>query len=242
MILEHIMEKIREHHRLDHTPRPCEQFDLIGGTSTGGIIAIMLGRLGMTVDECIQAYRKFAPRAFNPNLTPICFATLMGAFSTFLTKALEARVKQTIREFCTEAECVAQRRQGQTTVKSCPHSEIEFHSWACTKTAVLAITKDDEDGPPTLFTTYDTSASFHGCTIWQAARATSAVPPFFKSIKIGRDRIEFVDALRYNNPCEILIEEARLQFPGREQMRVLSIGTGIGALSPENLDDGFPIR
>ena len=28
-------------------PKPCEYFDLIGGTSTGGLIAIMLGLLGM---------------------------------------------------------------------------------------------------------------------------------------------------------------------------------------------------
>ena len=27
--------------------KPCEYFDLIGGTSTGGLIAIMLGILGM---------------------------------------------------------------------------------------------------------------------------------------------------------------------------------------------------
>ena len=32
----------------------------------------------------------------------------------------------------------------------------------------------------------------------------------------------------YNNPCEVLIEEAKKQFPDRKQMRVLSIGTGLG--------------
>jgi patatin-like phospholipase/acyl hydrolase len=96
---------------------------------------------------------------------------------------------------------------------------------------VLAITKDNVDAPPTLFTTYDTSAGFRGCTIWQVARATSAATTFFKSIKVGRDGIEFVDAgFGYNNPCEVLIEEARRQFPSREQMRVLSIGTGLGDL------------
>jgi Patatin-like phospholipase len=30
---------------------PCEHFDLIGGTSTGGLIAIMLGRLGMVTAQ-----------------------------------------------------------------------------------------------------------------------------------------------------------------------------------------------
>jgi Patatin-like phospholipase len=31
----------------NHGLLPCQLFDLIGGTSTGGLIAIMLGRLGM---------------------------------------------------------------------------------------------------------------------------------------------------------------------------------------------------
>ncbi len=46
---------------------------------------------------------------------------------------------------------------------------------------------------------------------------------------MGRDGIEFVDAgFGYNNPCEVLIEEARRQFPGRGRLQVLSIGTGLG--------------
>ncbi|KIX04444.1 uncharacterized protein Z518_05312 [Rhinocladiella mackenziei CBS 650.93] len=37
---------------------PCHYFDYIGGTSTGGLIAIMLGMLGMSVDECIDKFEK----------------------------------------------------------------------------------------------------------------------------------------------------------------------------------------
>lgn len=86
------------------------------------------------------------------------------------------------------------------------------------------------DARPTLFTTYDTSADLQDCTIWQIARATSAATTFFKSIQLGRDRIEFIDAgFGYNNPTEILIEEAEKQFPG-QQLRVLSIGTGLGSV------------
>lgn len=94
---------------------------------------------------------------------------------------------------------------------------------------MLAITKDNVDALPTLFKTYDTSASLDGCTIWQVARATSAATTFFKPIRVGRDDIEFIDAgFGYNNPCEILIAEAQAQFPNRKMMQVLSIGTGLG--------------
>jgi hypothetical protein len=37
---------------------------MIGGTSTGGLIALMLGRLGMTVDEAIDAYLELSPKIF----------------------------------------------------------------------------------------------------------------------------------------------------------------------------------
>ncbi|KAL1976589.1 hypothetical protein VTN31DRAFT_2871 [Thermomyces dupontii] len=67
------------------------------------------------------------------------------------------------------------------------------------------------------------------CTVWQVARATSAAIGFFESIRLGRDDIEFVDAnFGYNNPCEILVQEGQKQFPKRRQMRILSIGTGLG--------------
>jgi patatin-like phospholipase/acyl hydrolase len=49
LILRDIMEDIENMTGAEATPKPCEYFDLIGGTSTGGLIAIMLGLLGMVM-------------------------------------------------------------------------------------------------------------------------------------------------------------------------------------------------
>lgn len=59
-ILDELMRKIDP----ENPPKPCEYFDLIGGTSTGGLIAIMLGRLRMTAGECREAYRELSAEAF----------------------------------------------------------------------------------------------------------------------------------------------------------------------------------
>jgi patatin-like phospholipase/acyl hydrolase len=60
MILQQLMMTIDA----ESPPKPCEYFDMIGGTSTGGIIAIMLGRLQMTVDDCINAYTSLSDKVF----------------------------------------------------------------------------------------------------------------------------------------------------------------------------------
>ncbi|KAJ5741099.1 phosphorylase superfamily protein [Penicillium malachiteum] len=222
------MEDIRDAQKLDHVPRPCDHFDLIGGTSTGGIIALMLGRLGMTVDECIRAYRKVARRAFTPKRTYTLPASPSGCFSA---TALEKAIRLITREFCTHELCVNRRRQGKETTDTCPHSDLVFRDKTCTKTVVLAITKSNVDARPTLFQTYDRSTPFEGCTIWEVARATSAATTFFAPISVGRDEVEFIDAgFGYNNPCEELIREAQRVFPGHKELCILSIGAGIGSV------------
>jgi patatin-like phospholipase/acyl hydrolase len=60
MILRRLMAAVDP----DAPPKPCDYFDMIGGTSTGGLIAVMLGRLRMTIDECIDAYTTLSDKVF----------------------------------------------------------------------------------------------------------------------------------------------------------------------------------
>jgi patatin-like phospholipase/acyl hydrolase len=47
LILREILMEIKHQKNTAEIPLPCEYFELIEGTSTGGLIAIMLGRLRM---------------------------------------------------------------------------------------------------------------------------------------------------------------------------------------------------
>ena len=47
LILQKLMREIQRLKGDSQPPLPCQYFDLICGTSTGGLIAIMLGRLRM---------------------------------------------------------------------------------------------------------------------------------------------------------------------------------------------------
>ena len=54
--------KLRDHD--GETLRPHDIFQLVAGTSTGGLIAIMLGKLGMSVEDCIKEYHDFSKKIF----------------------------------------------------------------------------------------------------------------------------------------------------------------------------------
>ncbi|KAL1896479.1 hypothetical protein Cpir12675_002768 [Ceratocystis pirilliformis] len=80
---------------------------------------------------------------------------------------------------------------------------------------------------PTLFKTYAKTTGLSECKIREVARATSAASIFFEPMKLGRDKIKYIDAgFGHNNPCESLIVEAEKLSQDR-QMLILSIGTGL---------------
>ena len=65
LILQQLLKMINEEIASDGPSlEPQDVFDLIAGTSTGGLIAIMLVKLHMSVEECISEYKALSQRIF----------------------------------------------------------------------------------------------------------------------------------------------------------------------------------
>src|SRR5579862_2479706 len=98
------------------------------------------------------------------------------------------------------------------------------------RTFIVATSAAVAEGPPILFRSYNTHENNAAkCAIWKAARATSATPSFFDPvfINIPAPGAWYVDGgLRYNNPAQVALDEARQCWPQIKRFSVLSIGTG----------------
>jgi len=76
-------------------PRPCDHFDLIAGTGTGGLIAIMLGRLRLDLDTCKDLYVHMTRRVFETDKT---FAGIPYRSTMFKASKLEEAIREVVRK------------------------------------------------------------------------------------------------------------------------------------------------
>jgi hypothetical protein len=79
----------------EEIPKPCDYFDLIAGTGTGGLIAIMLGRLRLDVETCMDVYVKMTKRVFETDKT---IAGIPYKQTLFKASKLEEAIRACVRE------------------------------------------------------------------------------------------------------------------------------------------------
>ncbi|KAH8747979.1 hypothetical protein F5883DRAFT_436874, partial [Diaporthe sp. PMI_573] len=212
LILENIIEHIRKSQGLNQVPRLYNYFDLIGDTSTRGIIAIMLKRLQITVDKYIQVYDKVSQAAFTPKRQ--IFPLPAKPKGTFSATTFKKAIKQIVQENYTNPKYTTKQSKDPQSNTTYTHNDLLFRDKTYTKTYVLSRE----------YLIVETSAN-------QVARVTSAATTFFKSIQLGRNKIEFIDTgFKYNNPTEILIKKAEKQFPKYNQLYILNIDTRLGSI------------
>lgn len=79
----------------DEIPKPCEYFDLIAGAGTGGLIAIMLGRLRLDIETCMDVYVRMTKKVFETDKT---IAGIPYKQTLFKASKLEEAIKQCVAE------------------------------------------------------------------------------------------------------------------------------------------------
>lgn len=198
----------------------CDYFDLIGGTSTGSIIAAALA-IGKSVDEIAALYMKLGGEIFGQKkkwYNPL--QTWQFLKASYDYKALEDNLKAIFGTMTLESDqiktglcIVAKRADTNSTWPLINHPKGKFFNTQLGKNKNIPL--------------------------WQAVRASSAAPTYFvpQLIDVGdRQRAAFVDGgvSTANNPALTLLMVATLKgFPFRWQMNaenlaIVSVGTGYG--------------
>ncbi len=189
------LSKIEE----DLNTKITDHFDLIVGTSTGGIIALGLG-LGLSPKELVEFYFSKGPVIFKK--VPLWTGLRNLIFSKYSTKTIENAFQ--------EEKCFGSKLLGESTKRLViPSYNVDTNDVCVFKTAHHERFKRDYKIPA-----------------WKIARATSAAPSFF-SISNNVDGIRLVDGgVWANNPALVGLFEAIavLEIPLAE-VRIFSIGT-----------------
>ncbi|KIV90286.1 hypothetical protein PV10_07605 [Exophiala mesophila] len=224
-ILRGLMLRLNDERKKVHLPqvKPCDIFDLIGGTSTGGLIAIMLGRLEMDVQECIDAYTELMSTVFEKKRGRFAIGWKGDVKARFSSKALAGAIKNVIEKRGLSADTPF-------------YVEVENEETRRCKVFVCAKAKE------TLHVAYLRAYRLPGrpaekATILEAALATSAAPTFFDAVKIGQ-RMYVDGAMGANNPVfEVEKEAANIWCERTGHIEPLikcfiSVGTGVPRINP----------
>ena len=203
----------------------CDRFDLIGGTSTGAILAAGLS-LGLKAEQLRDFYRNFGKGIFSKVFFPIRF------WHSYPSEPLEGHLKEVFGE--------------NTTLGS---SKLRTQILIVSKNATLGTTWFFTNNRQGKY--FNTNAAI---PLWQIVRASSAAPTFFppQKIKVPDDlgqihNYEFIDGgvSSYNNPSLQLFLEAtdpqyNLGWPtGTDKIVLLSLGTGFNSIT---IDEGKASR
>lgn len=203
--------------------RLCDYFDLIGGTSTGSIIAASLA-VGKSVDEITTLYMDLGGKIFGEKRSwwnPM--ETMKFLKATYDHKSLQESLQNAF---------------GDITIGS---DKI--------KTGLCIVAKRADTNSVWPIINHPKGAYFNSMIgqnknipLWQAVRASSAAPTYFapQMIDVGLgEQAAFVDGgvSMANNPALTLLMVAALQgFPfhwemAEDKLEIISLGTGYSVFS-----------
>ncbi|KEP45946.1 putative calcium-independent phospholipase A2-gamma, partial [Rhizoctonia solani 123E] len=211
LLLQEVMNRLQVLEGQGELVKPVDWFDVIAGTGTGGVIACMLGKLGMSINEAVESYTK---------LTEAVFSNKKKGGITGAAAYKSTTLKESLR-------AVIQAATGDGDTKMSEGASIPD---GC-NTLIFATLKDNINASiPVMFRSYQARANrAPDCAMWEALYATMAHPAFFKSIDIaeGALKYSFVGGeLGNSNPLAHVLGEVRDLYPGQYVSCIMSVGAG----------------
>ncbi|KAF9058506.1 acyl transferase/acyl hydrolase/lysophospholipase [Rhodocollybia butyracea] len=208
LILQHLMKQLQAN------PKPCQVFDLICGSSTGGLIAILLGRFGLSCDDAITVYQEIGATMFDGEADngKIWGHIIHG--EQFSSSILEKKLEELIEKYTGSKD----------TLFRPPTDASDAVNHDQTRTFVTVVSKIGAAGTdayrirsyPTPASEIEPSPYGHKWTIFEGARGTCAAPLYFSPLRIlgGNSVYLFQDAgsSGFNNPAKIAVSEAEQVF------------------------------
>ncbi|SMR52410.1 unnamed protein product [Zymoseptoria tritici ST99CH_1A5] len=158
---------------------PCHYFDFFYGTSSGGIIATLLGRLRMNIDDAIETFLNimdamYGDSARRHSLWPLSTKYSHGPLELFLNGLLgDAKFAEDRTAFS-----IDEPRTAQTCCLSATPSGFDGYGVApaiLLRTFAFYYSIDT----PNWVTRYNEGAT--DLTVWQTLRATTATPFYFEA-------------------------------------------------------------
>ncbi|KAL4808132.1 FabD/lysophospholipase-like protein [Aspergillus unguis] len=220
----HILKSIMESIDRENPPKPCDFFDLIGGSGSGGLLAIMLGRLKMDIDQCIIGYTRLCKHVFGKGKKRLSLTELTrsGKKPKHEAKRIEYALKSILKELGHEDRDILL----QDVDLSC--RVVAFATDASTHKLVPLSSYPSKYCPNELYKSTKT---------WEAGAASFANASLFDPVPLGSTptRRRFTDATNQaNNPIrEVWIEAKnvwRLTTLESQLRCLVSIGTGLPSI------------
>ncbi|PQE03570.1 patatin-like serine protein [Rutstroemia sp. NJR-2017a BVV2] len=202
-------------------------FDIIVGTSTGGIIALGLGVQNWSVGHCISKFTDLCKDAFTPrmlkNVPVLGTLEMVNHKSMYKTKQFEKCLQES---FGDRPLFGGDNNQKGYMVKVAVTSTTSIQQYPVILTNYNR--PDTQECGTYKFERFDKPSL--EMKLWEAARATSAAPPYFKTFIKNETKSGYLDgALYHNNPVFVAHHERKAIWHDVCQQPpdlFLSIGTG----------------
>ncbi|KAG6856839.1 hypothetical protein H0H87_012897 [Tephrocybe sp. NHM501043] len=227
LVLQDVMKAVES--RARQALRPCDVFDLICGTSTGGLVAILLGRFGLDCAKAIEAYKALTLSVCGSSESTFWENILKTADTGLDSSAFETSLAQAIEGFTGLKDALMSGEERDeldhlstntfvTLTSEAPNYDNRTH---CIRSYTTRLRQ-----PPPFehkWLIHDVVRGILGSNIF--------LPSFFLTGKYSFGDASFAG---FSSPIGLIAKEGKALWPNDSNYTIINLGPSLQSLGPTN--------